>query len=169
MPYIRPMAPQVATTDRVDLPALLDFVGPRHQWVLGTVKKSGWPQLSPVTGGVTADGHLAVATYPDRDKCHNIRRNPNVTICVLSDHFGGAWVQVDGSARVLDMPEALDGLVDYYRSVSGEHPNWDEYREAMHRQAKSLIVITPLEWGPIATGGFPASVASMMRFAQPDE
>ena len=163
------MAPQVATTDHVDLAALLDFVRPRHQWVLGTVKKSGWPQLSPVTGGVTADGRLTVATYPDRDKCHNIRRNSNVTICVQSDHFGGAWVQVDGSAQVLDMPEALDGLVDYYRAVSGEHPNWDEYSEAMERQAKSLIVITPLDWGPIATGGFPASVASMMRFAQPDD
>ena len=87
---------------------------------------------------------------------------------MLSDHFGGAWVQVDGRAEVLDMPDALDGLVDYYRSVSGEHPDWDEYREAMHRQGKSLIRITPIEWGPIATGGFPPSVASMMRFADPD-
>ena len=163
------MAPKVATTDRVDRNALLEFVTPRHQWVLGTVKKSGWPQLSPVTGGVTADGRLTVATYPDRDKCHNIRRNSNVTLCVQSDHFGGAWVQVDGSAEVIDMPDALDGLVDYYRAVSGEHPNWDEYREAMVRQGKSLISITPVEWGPIATGGFPASVASMMRFAQPDD
>lgn len=162
------MAPHVATTERVDRDALLEFVRPRHQWVLGTVKRSGWPQLSPVTGGVTADGHFTVATYPERDKCRNIRRNPNVTICVLSDQFGGAWVQVDGRAEVLDMPDALDGLVDYYRSVSGEHPDWDEYREAMGRQGKSLIRISPIEWGPIATGGFPASVASMMRFADPD-
>jgi len=168
MAYIRPMAPKVATTDRVDLDGLLEFATPRHQWVLGTVKKSGWPQLSPVTGGVTSDRHLTVATYPDRDKCHNIRRNPNVTICVLSDHFGGAWVQIDGTAQVIDMPDALEGLVEYYRAVSGEHPNWDEYREAMERQAKSLIVITAKDWGPIATGGFPASVASMMRFAQPE-
>jgi len=159
------MAPTVATTDPVDRSGLIDFVQPRHQWVLGTVKKNGWPQLSPVTGGVTGDGDLTVATYPDRDKCHNIRRNPNVTICVLSDHFGGAWVQVDGKARVIDMPEAVEPLVDYYRAVSGEHPDWAEYREAMHRQGKSLISIEPISWGPVATGGFPASVASMMRFA----
>lgn len=159
------MAPKVATTDRVNREELLDFVRPRHQWVLGTVKKSGWPQLSPVTGGVTARGALTVATYPDRDKCHNIRRNANVTLCVLSDHFGGAWVQVDGRATVIDMPMALDGLVEYYRSVSGEHPDWDEYRDAMQRQHKSLISIEPVAWGPIATGGFPASVASMMRFS----
>lgn len=163
------MAPKVATTDRVDLDGLIDFVSPRHHWVLGTVKKSGWPQLSPVTGGVTTDGLLTIATYPDRDKCHNIRRNPNVTLCVQSDHFGGSWVQVDGSAEVIDMPDALDGLVAYYRAVSGEHPNWDEYRDAMRRQHKSLIAITPIQWGPVATGGFPASVASMMRFAEPSE
>ncbi len=160
------MGPNVATTDQVDHTELLEFVRPRHQWVLGTVKKNGWPQLSPVTGGVTADGVLTVATYPDRDKCHNIRRNANVTLCVLSDHFGGAWVQVDGHATVLDMPTALDGLVEYYRAVSGDHPDWAEYREAMERQGKSLISIEPVEWGPIATGGFPASVASMMRFAE---
>lgn len=159
------MASKVATAERVDHEGLLEFIRPRHQWVLGTVKKNGWPQLSPVTGGVTAAGELAIATYPDRDKCHNIRRNSNVTLCVLSDQFGGAWVQVDGSATVLDMPSALDGLVEYYRGVSGEHPDWSEYREAMQRQDKSLIKIEPIGWGPIATGGFPASVASMMRFA----
>jgi PPOX class probable F420-dependent enzyme len=164
------MAPNIATTQTVDLDDLLEFVRPRHQWVLGTVKRSGWPQLSPVTGGVTDDGSLTVASYPERDKCRNIRRNSNVTICVLSDHFGGAWVQVDGRAHVIDMPDAVGPLVDYYRAVSGEHPDWDEYREAMHRQNKSLISIEPIAWGPIATGGFPASVASMMRFAEsPDD
>ena len=54
------------------------------------------------------------------------------------------------------MPEALDGLVEYFRDISGEHPDWDEYREAMRRQDKSLIRITSERWGPIATGGFPA-------------
>jgi hypothetical protein len=75
---------------------------------------------------------------------------------VLSDDFGGPWVQVDGEAEVLDMPESLEPLVEYFRSISGEHPDWDEYREAMIRQGKSLIRITPRRWGPIATGGFPA-------------
>lgn len=163
------MDPRVATTDDVDLDGLLEFARSRHQWVLGTVKRNGWPQLSPVTGGVAEDGSFTIATYPDRDKCHNIRRNANVTMCVLSDQFGGAWVQVDGRAHVIDMPDALEPLVDHYRAVAGEHPNWDEYREAMHRQGKSLISIEPIGWGPVATGGFPQSVASMMRFAQPDE
>ncbi len=78
---------------------------------------------------------------------------------VLSDDWNGPWVQVDGSAEVLDLPEALDPLVDYFRAISGEHPDWDEYRAAMRVQGKSLIRITPTSWGPVATGGFPARLA----------
>jgi len=82
------------------------------------------------------------------------------TVVVLSDDFNGAWVQIDGDAKVLDMPEALEPLVEYYRSISGEHPDWTEYRDAMRRQGKSLIQITPRRWGPVATGGFPSRLAS---------
>jgi len=77
----------------------------------------------------------------------------------LSDDFGGPWVQVDGTAEVLDVPEATDALVDYYRSVSGEHPDWAGYRAAMVAQGKSLLRVTPVRWGPVATGGFPARLA----------
>lgn len=166
MTYDRIMAPKVATEDRVGLPDLIDFIEPRHHWVLSTTRQDDRPQMSPVTGGIDEGGRLLIATYPARDKCRNIRRNPAVTVCVQSDHFGGAWVQVDGQATVIDMPEALEGLVEYYRTVSGEHPNWDEYRAAMERQGKSLIVIEIERWGPIATGGFPASVASILAFAE---
>ncbi len=82
-----------------------------------------------------------------------------VSICVLSDEWNGPYVQVDGRAEVLDMPAALDGLVEYFRCISGEHPDWDEYREAMARQNKSLIRIHIERWGPIATGGFPPRLA----------
>jgi len=92
----------------------------------------------------------------------NIKRDPTVSVLVLSDDFGGAWVQIDGDADVLDMPAAADGLVEYFRCISGEHPNWDEYREAMAVQGKSLIRVTPTRWGPIATGGFPADVAARL-------
>jgi hypothetical protein len=80
-------------------------------------------------------------------------------VLVLSDDFGGPWVQVDGTAEVLDLPDALEPLVDYFRSISGEHPNWDEYRRAMFAQGKSLIRVTPSRWSPVATGGFPPRLA----------
>ena len=153
---------KIATEDLVDRDALLDFVRPRNHWVMTTMRRDGRPQISPVTGGVGPDGRLLVATYPSRDKVHNLRRDPRATICVLSDHFGGAWVQVDGAATVSDVPEALDGLVDYFRSVSGEHPDWDDYRAAMLRQGKCLIAIDVERWGPIATGGFPAAVIPLL-------
>ncbi|GAA3417098.1 hypothetical protein GCM10018952_47830 [Streptosporangium vulgare] len=100
-----------------------------------------------------------VSTYPERAKTSNARRDARVSVVVLSDDFDGPWVQVDGTAEVLDLPEALEPLVDYYRSISGEHPDWDEYRAAMTRQGKSLLRVTPERWGPIATGGFPARLA----------
>lgn len=159
------MATNWATEDIVEREALLDFVRERHRWVFMTMRSDGRPQASPVTGGVSADGRLVVSTYPSRDKVHNLRRDPRTTICVLSDHFGGAWVQVDGMATVTDVPEAVEGMVEYYRSISGEHPNWDEYREAMIRQGKCLISVEIERWGPIATGGFPPSVDTLRRQA----
>ncbi|HEY3686533.1 MAG TPA: PPOX class F420-dependent oxidoreductase [Streptosporangiaceae bacterium] len=148
--------PKTATADKVDLPELLEFLRPRHHGLLSTARADGRPQLSPVTCGVDAAGRIVVSTYPERAKTANARRDPRVSICVLSDDWDGPYVQVDGRAEVADMPEALDGLVEYYRAISGEHPDWDDYRAAMRRQDKSLISIAIDRWGPIATGGFPA-------------
>ena len=149
------MSPTAATSRRVERDELLAFVRERHDVVLLTYRADGGPQLSPVTAGVDDDGRIVVATYPERAKAVNVRRDPRASVLVLSDAFGDAWVQVDGSAEVLDLPEALDAFVTYFRNISGEHPDWDEYRAAMVRQGKCLLRITPERWGPIATGGFP--------------
>jgi PPOX class probable F420-dependent enzyme len=150
--------PTIATNTRVSRDELLDFVRTRHHLILVTTRQDGRPQLSPVTGGVDGDGRIVVSTYPDRAKVTNLRRDPRASVLVLSDEWNDAWVQVDGTADVLDMPsqEAEDGLVEYFRCISGEHPDWEEYRQAMRRQGKSLVRITPERWGPVATGGFPA-------------
>jgi PPOX class probable F420-dependent enzyme len=100
-----------------------------------------------------------VASYPERAKVANIRARPHASVCVLSDGFNGPWVQVSGPALVVDLPGALDDLVTYFRSISGEHPDWDEYRQAMVDQGKVLIRIAPDRWGPVSTGGFPARLA----------
>ncbi|MCX4474131.1 putative pyridoxine/pyridoxamine 5'-phosphate oxidase [Micromonospora sp. MW-13] len=153
------MARSVASNTRVDRAALIEFLRPRHRIVLMTTRSDGRPQSSPVSGGVDAEGRLVISTYPERAKVANIRRDARVCACVLSDDWNGPWVQVDGTAEVLDLPEALEPLVEYFRSISGEHPDWDEYRAAMVRQGKSLIRVTVDGWGPIATGGFPARLA----------
>jgi PPOX class probable F420-dependent enzyme len=123
--------------------------------VLLTERADGTPQASPVTGGVDDSGRIVVSSYPERAKSRNARHRPRASVLVLSDDFGGAWVQVDGAAEVLDVPEALDAFVEYYRNIAGEHPDWAEYRQAMLDQGKCLIRITPQRWGPVATGGFP--------------
>ncbi|MEV0806687.1 PPOX class F420-dependent oxidoreductase [Micromonospora sp. NPDC050200] len=153
------MARTIASNTRVDRDALIEFIRPRHKVLLMTTRSDGRPQSSPVSCGVDAEGRLVISTYPERAKVTNIRRDPRVSACVLSDDWNGPWVQVDGTAEVLDLPEALEPLVDYFRGISGEHPDWDEYRQAMVRQGKSLIRVTIDSWGPVATGGFPARLA----------
>ncbi|GGL00482.1 PPOX class F420-dependent oxidoreductase [Mangrovihabitans endophyticus] len=149
----------IATANRVDRADLVEFLRPRHRAILMTTRADGRPQSSPNTCGVDEQGRIVISTYPERAKVTNIRRNPQVSVCVLSDEWSGPWVQVDGVAQVLDMPESLEPLVEYFRVISGEHPDWDEYRQAMRDQGKSLIRVTIESWGPVATGGFPARLA----------
>jgi PPOX class probable F420-dependent enzyme len=153
-----PRAAHIASDTEVDREGLARFVAERHRWVLATTRRDGRPQLSLVTGGMTAAGQLAISTYPQRAKTRNVRRNPEVSVLVMGERFDEAWVQIDGSAAVLDMPDAADALVEYYRAISGDHPDWDEYRRAMADQGKSVVLITPTRWGPVSRGGFPASL-----------
>jgi PPOX class probable F420-dependent enzyme len=147
--------PSIATNRVVARDQLLEFVRPRHHIVLSTIRADGHPQFSPVAAGIDTEGRMVVSTYPERAKVKNVRRTPYASACVLSNEWNGAWVQVEGPAEVLDQPDALEPLVEYFRCISGEHPDWEEYRSAMQRQGKSLIRMTIERWGPIATGGFP--------------
>ncbi|MEV6637484.1 PPOX class F420-dependent oxidoreductase [Actinoplanes sp. NPDC051470] len=148
-----------ATNTKVSRAELEDFIRPRHHAILMTTRRDGRPQSSPNTCGLDTEGRIVISTYPERAKAMNVRRNAQVSVCVLSDDFGGAWVQVDGTAEVIDLPDSVEPLVEYFRVISGEHPDWDEYRQAMRDQGKSLIRVTIDAWGPIATGGFPARLA----------
>jgi len=153
------MPRNLATTDRVGRDQLVEFVRPRHRATLVTARKDGRPQVSPVTCGVDDQGRVVISTYPARAKVANLRRDPAVTVLIHSDEWDGPYVQLDGTAEVIDLPESVEPLVDYFRSISGEHPDWDEYRQAMRDQGKSLIRVTIESWGPIATGGFPPDQA----------
>jgi PPOX class probable F420-dependent enzyme len=153
--------PSIASAEHVALDRLLEFARTRHRMTLMTTRRDGRPQISPVTGGVDDQGRIVISTYPDRAKAVNLRRDPAATVLIHSDDWGGPYVQVDGVAEVLDMSsrETEDALVEYFRCISGEHSDWNEYREAMRRQGKSLIRVSVERWGPIATGGFPADRA----------
>ena len=144
--------PKYATADRADRDQLTAFLRGAH-------RASGGIQSSPVSCGIDAEGRLLISTYPQRAKATNIRRDPAVSLCVMSEDWNDPYVHVDGTAEVLDLPGALEGFVEYFRSISGEHPDWDEYKEAMATQGKCLVRVTIDAWGPIATGGFPPELA----------
>lgn len=128
------------------------FVRDNHWGVLATYRKDGRPQLSPVDATLDAAGRLVISSREPAYKVRNLRRDPRASYCGFTNNFFGNWVQVDGTATIVSLPEAMDGLVDYYRSISGEHPDWDDYRAAMLRDRRVLIVITPERAGPDRSG-----------------
>ena len=153
------MPRQIATNRVVDREELVEFLRSRHHVIFSTTRRDGTIQSSPVTAGIDDAGRLVVATYPQRAKVRNLRHDSAASACVLSNEWNGPWVQIDGTAEVLDLPDAIEPLVEYFRCISGEHPDWDEYRRAMQQQGKCLIRLAINRWGPIATGGFPPELA----------
>lgn len=116
-----------------------EFLGTHHHAVMATFRADGRPQMSPVGAGVDDAGRVIVSTPETTAKARNLRRDPRVSLCVISDGFYGPWVQVDGTAEIVERPEAIEPLVDYYQRVAGEHPDWDEYRQAMHDEKRVLV------------------------------
>lgn len=136
----------------MDLTEARAFVRDHHRGVLATFRADGRPQLSPVTASVDGAGRVVVSSREPAYKVRNLRRDPRVSYCAFTDAFFGQWAQIEGTAEIVSLPEAMDGLIAYYRSVAGEHPNWDDYRAAMERERRVLVVITPDRAGPNRSG-----------------
>jgi PPOX class probable F420-dependent enzyme len=136
----------------VDPQRAREFLRVQHHAVLATTRSDGRPQLSPVTAGVDAEGRILISTRETAIKARNLARDPRASLCLLNDRFFGEWIQAEGTAEIVHLPEAMDLLVDYYRRISGEHPDWDDYREAMRRERRVMVRITITRVGPDASG-----------------
>jgi PPOX class probable F420-dependent enzyme len=136
----------------MEIDEAIEYVRRNHHAVLATIKQDGSPQLSPVTVGVDGDGRVIISTRQTAYKVRHVRRNPRVWLCVFPDGFYGRWVQLEGTADIVELPEAMDGLIGYYRDISGEHPDWDDYRAAMERDQRLLLRIAVEKAGPTVSG-----------------
>ena len=136
----------------MDIDEARAFIRDHHHAVMATRRSDGSPQMSPVACNVDADGRVVVSTRETALKTRNVRRDPRVSLCVFDDSFYGRWVQVDGVATVVSLPDAMEPLVDYYRSTAGEHPDWDDYRNAMERERRVIVRIAIERAGPDASG-----------------
>jgi PPOX class probable F420-dependent enzyme len=132
----------------MDFDRARDFVRRNHRAVLTTYHSDGRAQVSPVTVGVDESGHMVISTRETATKTRNLARDPRVVLCVMNDGFYGDWIYVEGTATIVHLPEAMDGLVDYYRGISGEHPDWDDYRAAMVRDRRVLLRVAITHAGP---------------------
>ena len=125
-----------------------EFVARNHRAVLITRRVAGGVQTSPVLVGIDDAGKLVISTREGAYKTRNLRRDPTAVLCVFSDDFFSRWMQIEGTAQIVSLPEAMAGLVDYYRGISGEHPDWDDYRRAMQDQQRVLVRISIDAVGP---------------------
>jgi PPOX class probable F420-dependent enzyme len=136
----------------MDVGRAADFLRAHHRAVLATSRSDGRPQLSPVTCTVDDENRVLISTRETALKTRNLRRRPQASLCVFTDNFFGEWVQVEGDVEIIPLPDAMDLLVEYYRSISGEHPDWADYRAAMVRDRRVIVRITISRAGPDASG-----------------
>jgi PPOX class probable F420-dependent enzyme len=136
----------------MDLDEAREVVREQHRAVLATIRNDGSPQLSPVLVALDDEGRALVSTRETAMKVRNLRRDPRLWLCVLPDGFFGRWVQLEGRAEIVSLPDAMDGLVDYYRRTAGEHDDWDDYRAAMQREKRVLVRVTLTRAGPDRSG-----------------
>ena len=137
---------------RMDLDEARGVIREQHRAVLATMRDDGTPQMSPVLVAVDDDGRVLISTRETAVKVRNVRRDGRLWLCVLPDGFFGRWVQVEGRVEIVSLPEAMEGLVDYYRRVSGEHDDWDDYRAAMQREKRVLLRVELVRAGPDRAG-----------------
>jgi PPOX class probable F420-dependent enzyme len=136
----------------MDIEEARDVIRTQHRAVMGTLRRDGTPALTPVTVGLDDEGRVTISSRQTAYKVKNLRRDPRAWVCVMPDTFFGRWIQVEGRAEIVQLPEAMEPLVEYYRGVSGEHPDWADYRAAMVRERRVLIRIDITRAGPDVSG-----------------
>lgn len=132
----------------MDLDKARTFIHNNHRAVLSTMRSDGTPQMTPVLATVDEQGRITVSTTRNTSKVRNLRRDPRAWLCVLPDRFFGEWIQVEGTVSIVELPEAMPLLEQYYRSISGEHEDWEAYRAAMEREGRVVVLIEPTRAGP---------------------
>jgi PPOX class probable F420-dependent enzyme len=136
----------------MDIAKAVEFVKQHPRAILSTHRRDGSPQMSPILAAVDDDGRLLVSSRETAYKTKNVRREPRVSMCHINDGFFGEWIQTSGTGEIVPLPDAMELLVDYYRRLSGEHSDWDDYRAAMERDRRLVIRVTIDRAGPDRAG-----------------
>lgn len=136
----------------MDIARAVSFISANPRAILATTRSDGRPQLSPVVAAVDDDGRVLISTRETAIKARNLARDPRASLCVINNQFFGEWVQAEGNAELIHLPDALPLLEDYYRRISGEHPDWEDYRAAMRRDKRLIVRVTIDRAGPEVSG-----------------
>jgi PPOX class probable F420-dependent enzyme len=136
----------------MDVAGAQEFLRHNHHAVMATFRRDGRPALSPVSVALDEPGRVMVSTRETAMKVKHLRRDPRVSISAFTDGFFGEFVQAEGQAEIVALPDAMELLVEYYRAVAGEHPDWDDYRAAMVRDQRVIVRFVIDRAGPTVSG-----------------
>lgn len=137
----------------MDIAEAQNFLSKHHQGVLVTRRRDGNLQMSPVSPAIDDNGRVFISSRETAFKIKNLRRDPRASLCVFTEAFHGlGWIQVNGKAEVISLPEAMEFLMDWHRRVKGEHPNWEDYRKTMEKQRRVILRINIESAGPDQKG-----------------
>ena len=137
----------------IEIDKAKEFLTQHHWGILATRRKNGNLQMSPVTVGLDDQGRAIISSRETAYKVNNLRRDPRAALCAITSSFHGeGWVQINGNAEVISLPQALDTLVYLQRQAYGEHKNWPEFHERMARERRVIIRIHIESVGPKVRG-----------------
>lgn len=137
----------------MDLDAARAFAREHHRGIMATRHPDGGIRQSPIVAAVDDAGRVVVSSRETAYKVRYLRHDPWVQLCLFTDAFFGPWVWIDGTARIVSLPEAMEPLIDYRRRFrDAEGIDWDDYRARMERERRVLIRIDLQAAGPDRTG-----------------
>ena len=125
------------------------FMRENHRACIAVRQKDGWPQMTFVTPGIDTQGRAIITSRGTTYKIKHIRRDPRVSMLIFGEQYSGSkFVQIRGTAEIIELPEAMDTLIFWYKQVRGEHKNWDDYRKQMHDEKRVIIRVNIEKAGP---------------------
>jgi PPOX class probable F420-dependent enzyme len=127
------------------------FLRENHRACIAVRQRDGAPQMTFVSPGIDADGRVIITSRGTTYKVKHIRRDPRVSMLVFGEQYSGSkFVQLHGTAEIVELPEAMDSLVHWYRQVRGEHKDWEQYRKQMYDEKRVIIRVNIERVGPKA-------------------
>ena len=133
----------------MDIATAQKFLRDNHRACIAVRQKDGWPQMTLVTPAMDTEGRVIITSRGTTYKIKHLRRDPRVSMLIFGEQYSGSkFVQIHGTAELIELPKAMEILIYWYKQVRGEHKNWDDYKKQMQDEKRTIIRVTIEKVGP---------------------